>query len=78
MLLYALGESTMVDTTEQVYDFLCQYIEEHKYAPSIRDIALGCYIGRSTVIRHLDKLEGQGRISRELEQPRSIRIIEKS
>jgi repressor LexA len=78
MLLHTLGESTMVDTTEQVYSFLCQYIEEHGYSPSIRDIALGCYIGRSTVIRHLDKLEGQGRISREPEQPRSIGIIDKS
>lgn len=65
----------MADTTEQVYLFLCQYIDEHGYSPSIREIALGCYIGRSTVIRHLDRLEGQGRISRELEQPRSIQII---
>jgi SOS-response transcriptional repressor LexA len=43
-------------TTEAVYDFIHDYVQRDGVAPSIREIADGCYLGRSTVQRHLDRL----------------------
>lgn len=60
------------ELTTAVYHYIQQYIAEHGFAPSLRDIAEGCYIGRSTVLRHLDRLEAQGRIMRELGKARGI------
>lgn len=59
---------------EQVYQFIVAYIDEHGNNPTLREIAAGCYIGRSTTYRFLDKLEAQGRIIREPGQARSIRL----
>lgn len=61
--------------TEQVYKFLHNYISRNEMSPSIREIANGCYINVGTVMRHLDKLEGQGRIMRDLGKARSIRLV---
>jgi len=62
-------------TTETVYHFVHDYIQAHRIAPSIREIAEGTYIGRSTVVRHLDRLEALGRIIRTPGRARSIRLI---
>jgi SOS-response transcriptional repressor LexA len=47
-------------TTEVVYEFIRQYHEREGLPPTIREIADACYIGRSTVQRHLDRLAGWG------------------
>jgi DNA-binding transcriptional regulator YhcF (GntR family) len=60
---------------ERVYAFLCEFIQQNGFAPSIREIASGCYINVATVIRYLDILEAQGRIERMAGKARSIRII---
>lgn len=65
-------------STKTVYDFIQDYLQAHEgYAPSIRDIAQGAYLGRSTVVRHLDRLEAWGLIRREPQRPRSIRLTDK-
>ena len=67
------------NNTRDVYDFIRDYLEEHQgYAPSIRNIADGLYLGRSTVVRHLDKLEAWGVIQRAPNLPRSIRLTDRS
>ena len=64
-------------TTEQVYAFIQTYTEDHPgLSPSQREIAQACFLSQPAVIRHLDRLEQQGRIQREPGQARSIRIIE--
>jgi DNA-binding transcriptional regulator YhcF (GntR family) len=60
--------------TELVYKFLQSYISTNEMSPSIREVATGCFINVGTVMRHLDKLEGQGRILRDLGKARSIRL----
>jgi repressor LexA len=60
------------DVTMQVYQYICDYFAEYGFAPSLRDIGRACYLSPSNVIGHLDKLEAQGFISRELRKPRSI------
>ena len=63
------------ETLETVYTFLESFIAEHGYSPSLREISARCYIGRSTVIHYLDRLEAQGRLSREEGKARSIVLI---
>ena len=69
-----MTRESVKETSETVYQFICDYIQLQGYAPTLREIAAACYLGRSTVIRHLDKLEAAGRITREGGQARSITI----
>jgi SOS-response transcriptional repressor LexA len=64
------------ETTEAVYRFIRSYMQAHQYPPSLREISQACYIGRSTVLRHLDKLEAARRIAREPGRARGISLIE--
>jgi len=58
------------DTTERVYRFIVDYIAAHDgLSPSQREIAEGCYIVRSAVLRHLDRLEAWGASYGNLEKP---------
>jgi len=66
------------DLLKQVYRFIAAYIDENGYAPSVREIAAGCYVGLSTAIRTLDILEARGEIRRVPYQARSIVLVEKT
>ena len=63
--------------TETIYTFIERYIEEHGIPPSQREIAEGCYLVRSAVVRHLDRLEAYGRITRIPNTSRGIRLTKK-
>ncbi len=64
------------EVAAQVYAFIRAYIDEHGFAPSLRDIGEGCYLSPSNVMRYLDKLEARGLISREFRKPRSIALLD--
>lgn len=64
------------ETTEIIYDFIRKFIAERKISPSLREIADACYLGPSTVIRHLDRLEVARRITREPGTARSIILLD--
>lgn len=66
------------NNTETIYDFIKTYQEKNRKSPTIREIALGCFVSVGTVIRHLDKLEAMGRIEREPYQARSIVLVERN
>ena len=61
--------------TTAVYAFVSAYIQEQGYAPSLREIAAACGIGMGTALRHLDRLEARGQITRVSHQPRSISLL---
>lgn len=63
------------ETLQDLYDFIEGYIRDHRYSPSLREIAAACYLGRSTVLRYLTKLEAQGRITRMEGKTRSIALV---
>jgi len=63
------------ETIEIVYAFIKLYMQQHGYAPSLREIAAGCYLGTSSVLRHLDRLEAWGRITREPGRARSMSLV---
>lgn len=63
------------ETTEIVYSFIRSYHQDHHKAPTIREIAEGCFVSVGTVIRHLDRLEILERIQRDPNQARSIVLL---
>jgi SOS-response transcriptional repressor LexA len=64
-------------TTEVVYKFIQDYIHQEGIAPSIREIAEGCYLGRSTVQRHLDRLASWGWIIQRPGRARGIVVVKR-
>jgi len=58
--------------------FIRQFIDEHDYPPSIRQIQDGCGISSTSVVDYnLKKLEGDGYIRRDREVSRAIELLER-
>ena len=50
-------------TRQRVYDFVCEYLDLHGYAPSVREICLGVSLkSPSSAFGHLRQLAEEGRI----------------
>jgi repressor LexA len=61
-----------------ILGFIRQFIEEHDYPPSIREIQDGCRISSTSVVDYnLKKLEGEGYIRRDREVSRAIELLER-
>ena len=69
---------TKTNTTERVYAFIKAYWQAHRLSPSQQEIADNCFISKSAVARHLDRLEGEGKIERVPFIPRSISLVAKN
>jgi SOS-response transcriptional repressor LexA len=65
------------ENTLTVWRYISSYIDEHGYAPSRREIATACFIGRSQVRAHLDKLEKRGAIEHTDGLARGIRLLDR-
>lgn len=65
----------MHKTTRTIYEFLYRYSLQDGGAPTVREIADACYIGRTTVTHHLDKLEALGWITRDPNKARGIKLL---
>lgn len=53
-------------TTEKIYDFCKSYIDEHGYAPTIREIGKGVGLSSTSVVhRHMQRLFRNGRFETE-------------
>jgi repressor LexA len=73
--LRKLGLNT---TRERILQFIHEFIDERGYSPTVRDILKGCEISSTAVVQyHLDVLEREGRIHRDPEIFRSIRLSQK-
>lgn len=67
----------MTPRTQQIYQFVRDFITREGYSPSQREIADGCgYSGTPTVGYHLSQLEGHGLITRQPGRHRSIQLCE--
>lgn len=62
--------------TQTVFAFICRFVRENTYPPTLEEIALGCFIARSPVVRHIDRLEGEGRIARNPNISRGITLLD--
>jgi repressor LexA len=63
---------------QSIIHFIRQFIDEHDYPPSIRQIQDGCRISSTSVVDYnLKKLEGNGYIRRDREVSRAIELLER-
>ncbi|HJN92615.1 MAG TPA: transcriptional repressor LexA [Dehalococcoidia bacterium] len=62
---------------DRMLSFLRDFLDEHDYPPSIRDIQAGCGISSTSVVDYnLKALESQGRIRRDREISRGIVLLD--
>jgi repressor LexA len=62
---------------QKILEFLRQFIREHDYPPSIRDIQIGCDISSTSVVDYnLKALERLGHIRRGREVSRAIELLD--
>jgi repressor LexA len=73
-----LRKLSLNTTRERILHFIHEFIDERGYSPTVRDILKGCEISSTAVVQyHLDVLEKEGRIHRDPEIFRSIRLSQK-
>ncbi|MDD5509323.1 MAG: transcriptional repressor LexA [Dehalococcoidales bacterium] len=61
---------------QQIIDFIYRFVEDRGYPPTIRDIASGCAISSTSVVKYnLDILERNGYIRRHGEIARGIGLV---
>ena len=66
-------------TRQRVYDFVCEYLDLHGYAPSVREICLGVSLkSPSSAFGHLRQLAKEGRIEFNPGQKRSISLPDRA
>ena len=62
---------------QRILTFLGEFLEEHDYPPSIRDIQQGCDISSTSVVDYnLKRLEEKGLIRRDREVSRAIELLD--
>ena len=63
----------LTERQQEVYNFITEFIAEHGYSPSFREIMKGCYFGSvSTVAGYVDRLIKKGVIEYTPRTPRTI------
>ncbi len=61
---------------EKIYNFICDFVEEYGYPPTVREIAEQVHLSStSSVAVHLNKLEKDGYIRRNSKKPRAIEVL---
>jgi len=62
----------------QLLDFIRQFIEEHGYSPSYREIMRGCnYTSVATVALHVNNLITRGHLRKRDNSARSLEVVSK-
>jgi len=70
-----MKQTALNKTRESILQFIHQFFDDRGYAPTVRDILRGCGISSPAVVQyHLDVLQREGRIHRDPEVFRSIRL----
>lgn len=70
------NEMPEYERTDEVLDFIEDFIDKNGYPPVVREIGDGCDISSTSVVDyHLRKLEKYGYISRKSNKARTIRVI---
>ncbi len=65
-----------MNNENKVLEFIIEYKKKNNYPPTVREICSGLkYASTSTAKYYLDKLEKQGKISREKSKNRAIEIV---
>ncbi len=63
---------------EEIYTFICEFVQEYGYPPTVREIAEQVKLSStSSVAVHLNRLEKDGYIKRDPKKPRAIELLVK-
>jgi len=64
-------------TTKQqlVYEFMCNFLRENGYAPSLQELADGLYIAKTTAHAYVRMLEKKGYIHVQESKARAIKFL---
>lgn len=65
----------LTEIQQQVYDYIVKYISENGYAPSYREISIGCKHGMGTVFEAIERLNHKGFIISKRNSPRAIKVV---
>ena len=66
----------MTEKDYETYKFIIDYIKEHGYSPSYREIADGVGVRAvSTIVERIHKLEGMGKIKTNMDIPRTSSVV---
>lgn len=66
---------TLSDRQQLILSFIEEFIEEHDYPPTVRDIQSGCGISSTSVVSYnLDRLKESGALSRDSEVSRGLKL----
>ena len=64
---------------QSIFDFIAQFIQNHQYPPSVRDIQNGCNISSTSVVDYnLRILQREGYLRREAEVSRGIELLQET
>ena len=67
---------SLTERQKKIITFIENWFSEYEYAPSIRDIQLGCQISSTSVVQYnLDKLKSLGMIKSDSEVSRSLTLL---
>jgi len=68
-----------MDKTQEVYNFIVDFMDENRYPPTIREIGEHLkFDSTSSVSYHLNKLENQGKIIRDPKKNRAIELTNRT
>ena len=61
---------------ERILEFIQEFMDEHRYPPTVRDIQYGCEVSSTSVVDYnLHKLQNMGYIKREGKVSRGIELV---
>ena len=67
---------SLTERQKKIINFIENWFSEYEYAPSVRDIQLGCQISSTSVVQYnLDKLKSLGMIKSDSEVSRSLTLL---
>ncbi len=58
----------------EVLDFIIDFVREHRYAPTLREMADHFDLSRVTILQHLESLEEEGYLERQSHKARGITV----
>ncbi len=65
-----------MDNASKIYEYLCRFIAENGYSPTVREIAAACGISStSTVQFHINKLREKGLVTEAGSKRRALRTV---
>ncbi len=68
--------ATLSERQRQILQFIREFVKEHSYPPTVRDIQKGCNISSTSVVDyHMNILEREGYLRRDPEVSRGIEML---